>query len=234
MISVSKTSQKMNEARLKEIHQNMKIDYGSLSDEYVEQLMSTTYLTGDEKVLELGGNIGRNSLIIGYILNQHNNTNFVTMETNTEDAQKLEHNRDLNGLKFHVENAALSARPLIQRGWHSIPSSEVVDEYFRVNTMTWKELNDKYNIEFDTLVLDCEGAFYYILEDTPEILDNIKLIIIENDYWRHRKESDTYEYLFDRKTYMDNLLSQNNFYLDYEHDLDETRKGFWAVWKKRV
>jgi hypothetical protein len=36
---------------------------------------------------------------------------------------------------------------------------------------------------FDTLVLDCEGAFYYILQDTPEILEGIKLLIMENDYF---------------------------------------------------
>ena len=43
------------------------------------------------------------------------------------------------------------------------------------------ELKNKYNINFDTLVLDCEGAFYYILMDMPEILENIKLIINEID-----------------------------------------------------
>ena len=31
--------------------------------------------------------------------------------------------------------------------------------------------------KFDTLILDCEGAFYNILKDMPEILDNINLII---------------------------------------------------------
>jgi hypothetical protein len=43
-------------------------------------------------------------------------------------------------------------------------------------------LGKKYNIDFDTLVLDCEGAFYYILNDFPEILENIKTIFVENDY----------------------------------------------------
>jgi hypothetical protein len=34
--------------------------------------MTVKYLTGNEKVLELGANIGRNSLIISYILNCNN------------------------------------------------------------------------------------------------------------------------------------------------------------------
>lgn len=59
----------------------------------------------------------------------------------------------------------------------------------------------KYAIEFDTLVLDCEGAFYYILEDMPELLNNIKLIIMENDYWVD----------YSHKTYVDNVLKNNNF-----------------------
>ena len=30
--------------------------------------------------------------------------------------------------------------------------------------------------------MDCEGAFYYILQEMPDILQNIKLVIMENDY----------------------------------------------------
>lgn len=37
-------------------------------------------------------------------------------------------------------------------------------------------------MDFDALAVDCEGAFYYILLDMPEILEHVKLIIIENDY----------------------------------------------------
>ena len=57
----------------------------------------------------------------------------------------------------------------------------------------------KYQINFDTLILDCEGAFYNILLSMPEILNNIKLIIMENDYLDIGK-----------KEYVDNVLKQNN------------------------
>jgi hypothetical protein len=40
--------------------------------------------------------------------------------------------------------------------------------------------------------------------DFPEILDNIKLIIMENDYWD-----------IDKKNYIDDILIKNNFYRDY-------------------
>lgn len=218
----------MNHERLQNIHSHLTIDYGTFNDEYPEQLMAATFLTGDEKVLELGGNIGRNSVIIGYILNQKNNNNFVTMETNPSDANKLKHNRDKNNLNFHIENAALSSRKLIQSGWDTIPSDVVLNGCFPVNTITWIELKDKYNIDFDTLVLDCEGAFYYILKDTPEVLDNIKLIIVENDYFAHIHTLKATEPM---KPYVDKILMQNNFQPIYQED-GAGHKNFYEVWKK--
>lgn len=82
--------------------------------------MVVRYLTGDEKVLEIGGNIGRNSLIIASILK--NNDNFVTLECDVNIAKQLTENRNLNNFKFHIEQTALSNRKLIQQGWETFPS----------------------------------------------------------------------------------------------------------------
>ena len=75
-------------------------------------------------------------------------------------------------------------------------------------------MENKYNIEFDTLVLDCEGAFYYFLMDMPEILNNINLIIMENDY----------KYI-SQKNYIHNVLSINNFRVEY------SESGGWVLVK---
>jgi len=162
--------------KLRDIHSKLKIGYGTFEEEYPEQIMSLRYLSGDEKVLEIGSNIGRNSLIINYILSQKNNNNFVTLESDYDIAQILKYNRNLNNFHFHIENAALSKRKLIQNGWNTFCSDVLLDGYKNVNTITLEELNKKYNIDFDTLVLDCEGAFYYILMDMPEIINNINLM----------------------------------------------------------
>ena len=50
-------------------------------------------------------------------------------------------------------------RKLIQKGWDTIESDVLLDGYTNVNTITLDQLYSKYNIMFDTLVLDCEGAF---------------------------------------------------------------------------
>jgi len=217
--------------KLQHIHSQLKIGYGDFQDEYPEQLMTVTYLTGDEKVLEIGSNIGRNSLIIGHILSLKNNNNFVTMECDSDIAGILQYNRDINKMNFHIESAALSKRKLIQKGWNTICSDEVLEGYKSVNIISYEEIMRKYNIQFDTLILDCEGAFYYILMDMPEILNNVKLIIMENDY-RDIKH----------KEYVDDTLKKNGFYVDYAEEgvplalklFPGTYNNFYEVWKKRV
>jgi len=213
------------QSKLANIHSKLKINYGSFNEEYPEQMMTTRYLTGNEKVLEIGGNIGRNTLVISYILSQQNNYNFVSLECDIGIANQLAENKALNGLNFQIENSALSKRKLIQKGWDTIASDTVLDGYTEVKTITWEELNSKYNIVFDTLVLDCEGAFYYILMDMPEILNNVNLIIMENDY-----------HDITCKNYVDTILKQNNFYVDYVESggWGCCYNNFFEVWKKGV
>ena len=140
--------------KIKNIHSKLKIKYGNLNEELPEQKMVVRYLTGNEKVLEIGGNIGRNSLVIASILKD--SSNLVTLESDVGIAKQLTENRDLNNLKFHIENSALSNRKLIQVGWDTIPSDTLKEGYKWVNTITLDNLKSKYKIDFDTLVLDCE------------------------------------------------------------------------------
>ena len=48
--------------------------------------------------------------------------------------------------------------------------------------------------------MDCEGAFYPILMDMPEVLDGIQLIIMENDYQD-----------ISHKQYVDEVLASRGF-----------------------
>jgi len=221
---IDTTIQTINVAQqIENIHSKLNIKYGNFLDELPEQKMSVRYLTGDEKVLEIGGNIGRNSLVIASIL--QDSTNLVTLECDTNIANQLIENRDRNNFNFYVEKSALSNRSLIQKGWETIPSDTLIDGYSWVDTITFDNLEMKYNIEFDTLVLDCEGAFYYILMDMPEILNNIKLIIMENDYLDISK-----------KKYVDEILIKNNFYVDYRESggWGPCFDNFFEVWKKQA
>lgn len=199
----NKTDEEID-ARLKKIQDSLRIENGDFNDELPEQRMVARYLTGNEKILEIGGNIGRNTLVMAYILNNHNNDQLLTLESNEIICNQLYYNRHLNGLNFRIENAALSKRPLIQKCWDTMVSDVLLDGYDPVKTITYEQIKQKYPIDFDTLVLDCEGAFYYIVHDMPEILDNIKLIIMENDY-----------HDITQKEYLDQVLRERQFRRDY-------------------
>jgi FkbM family methyltransferase len=203
--------------KLQILHSTLNLNYGSFLDELPEQKMAVRYLKGNEKVLEIGGNIGRNSLVIASLVKE-----LVTLESDEIIANQLIENRDSNQLTFHVECAALSNRKLIQYEWRTIPSDILFDGYKWVNTISLPELREKYKIEFDTLVLDCEGAFYYILMDMPDILDNINLIIMENDYFD-----------ISHKEYIDAILKKN-FYVDYTESggWGPCANNFFEVWKR--
>ena len=165
--------------------------------------MLATFLKGNEKVLEIGSNIGRGSLIIASILNDQHN--FLTLECDPESFEKLNHNKLINNFSFYTENSALSKRKLIQKGWDTLCSDELIEGYKWINTITLEELKSKYPIPFDTLFLDCEGAFYYILLDTPEILNGVKTIIKENDYHN-----------FEHKLIVNKILKDNGFKIIYQ------------------
>jgi len=207
--------------QLGDLHQRLKINHGTFAEEYPEQVMTILFLKPKNRVLEIGGNIGRNSLIIASILKD--SRNLLVLESDVNNANILQQNRDLNKSEFRIEPAALSKRKLIQRDWTTKPSDNLIPGWSWISTITYEQLIVKYPISFDTLVLDCEGAFYWILKDYPEILQNIRLIIMENDY------KDVGEY-----NYIENVLVQAGFTNIYTKSLGinfmPCDKYFYQVW----
>ena len=171
--------------KLNFLHQHLHLLEGSMQDEYHEQLMAVKYIKPGATVLEIGGNIGRNSLIIASLLDD--SSRLLTLECDARSAMVLREHRDINHLNFAVENAALSTRPLCQRHWTTIPydGDNLPPGHAPVPTISWEGLRKKYSsLHFDTLVADCEGALLPILQDSPEVLQGINTVIVENDYVR--------------------------------------------------
>jgi len=218
---IKKTNISQIENNLKNLQKTLQLKYGDFTDEFPEQMMAFRYIKPENKVLEIGGNIGRNSLIIASLLND--NSNLLTLECDSNIAQQLKTNRDLNNMSFKIEASALSKQKLIQKGWDTIPSDVLLPDYKPVKTITLEQIMRLYQIQFDTLVLDCEGAFYYILKDMPEILNGINLIIMENDY-----------YNIEHKNYVDDKLKKSGFYRHYREPggWGPCLHCFFEVWVK--
>jgi FkbM family methyltransferase len=170
------------------IHARLQLLYGSFRDEYPEQLMATRYILPHARVLEIGGNIGRNSCVIASLL--EDSKQLVVLESHKTIAEQLRENRDLNSLSFHIIPAALSKRRLVQCNWDTKPimdDERIPQGWEEIDTMSWDDLQHKCKELggdgiFDTLVADCEGALYYIFNDEPDFLSNFQTVVMENDY----------------------------------------------------
>lgn len=182
-----------NEDKLKYIHENIVFDGNIKTKEYPEQLLSMKYIKPTDIVLELGGNIGRNSCVISCIL--IDDKNLVTVECNDDYLSKLYKNRNNNNLNFYVEECAISKQKLIQQNMITKPSNELENGFTWIKTIHWDDFKQKYNKNFNVLVCDCEGALYYILKDEPTFLDNIKMIILENDFLNDEQEKYTFDFI---------------------------------------
>ena len=167
-------------SNIHQLHKILKLKQGVFSQELPEQLMIFKYIEPSSKILELGPNIGRSAVIANSRLKDK--TKHLCVETISETCQKLKENRDLNNLKFKIFEGAISNGNLYQHpnDWRS--SKIKKNGYIKVNTKPFSYLKSKYNINFDTIIADCEGCISELLRENEYILNGIKLIIIEHDF----------------------------------------------------
>jgi len=218
------------EKTLQEIHATLKIASQDIQDKQFQSML-VQFLTGHEKVLQIGSrgsqqditNRIQHSLIIQTILSKKGNTQFVTMESDPEIASPLRKQRDLHHFHFPIETSSLSTKKIIQQKWETIVSDGVFPEYCSIPTISLDELYDKYHIVFDTLILDCNDAFYHILTDLPTIVDPVHLILMKNDYYHDA-----------HKKYIDDTLTAKGFQCVYTRCAEWKchPMNFFEVWKK--
>ena len=182
------------------------------------------FIDKDDVVLEIGGNIGRNSLVISSILSE--STNLVVLESDPNVSPILKDHAKLNNFNFFVEDSALSEYPLIQSGWVTKHGTNE-EGWYKVKTISYKEFISKYPHNFNVLVLDCEGAFANILKSYPQILNNINKIQLENDFINS-----------DDGDYVHNILKEKGFKVIYEATSNDVAWGkfkdkFWQFWVKK-
>jgi len=204
-------------------HSNLKLKYGNFNEEYNEQIMALTFIKPHHFVLELGGNVGRNSCLISSLLK--NSNQLLVFESEPNNVIKLIENKKLNNLNFNIEDCAISNIKLFQKdddlGSITLPKNKInnMNNWKQIKTLSWNFIKNKYNIIFDVLVVDCEGCLYYILKNEPNFLADFKIIIIENDFsdLLHKKYVDKQfkKFLFTnvyKKSWTFNGSINHNFY----------------------
>ena len=111
--------------QLTQLQSTLKINHGSFSDEKIEQELCYKYIEENDIVLELGGNIGRVSLILASIVD---NKNLTVIESDYDNCVKLKENKELNNFTFGIVNGAISNTPLYQLGWDTYTKYEIEEK----------------------------------------------------------------------------------------------------------
>lgn len=180
------------------------------------------YLANDAKVLELGGCIGYVSCLINKILTDK--TQQVTLEANPKLISWIKKNRNQNNCSFFVENSVISHKKENIFYFHNLivggSTKRKTANKITVKGVDIDFLKAKYNIEFDTLVMDIEGGELDLIKNFKESLSSFKRIFLEVHPFANiltEEEAKTCE----------NILESIGFYL-------LLRDGNFQIWNKKL
>lgn len=158
--------------------------------EMPEQILIASYLCPGDGVFELGGNIGRSSVLAAKVVFPG------VIHTVEADATNRKKIYDL-GKEFVSKGTlhilpAVSDRPLYQQSWFVNDNPEtpsyLKEIYPDMKDEDWKEIETMPIGVMKTimqnkqvLLIDCEGCGYSLILNNQELLENIHTIILERD-----------------------------------------------------
>ena len=160
---------------------NNKIDHEHW--EKWEQDLVKQYIKPNDVVLELGARYGTVSCTINKILNNQHNQVSVEPDERVWDA--LENNKKINDCHFNIIKGFISNKKLDlinKDSWFGYGTSSTEDIESSIKNYTLDEIKEIYNLNFNVLVADCEGFLETFLEENPNLYNEIRLIIFEEDY----------------------------------------------------
>ena len=135
-------------------------------------------------VLELGARYGSVSCIINSKLNNKNNQ--VVVEPDNRVWNALEKNRDNNNCAFNIVKGFISNKKLdlinLDCYYGGYGATFILNDNTKIPSYTLNEIKEKYKLNFNVLVADCEGFLECFFDENPDFYDNLRLIIFEADY----------------------------------------------------
>jgi FkbM family methyltransferase len=146
--------------------------------ELPERILVKRHLRRDARVLELGGCIGVLSCVINRCLD--NPSSHVVIEANPNLIPFLERNRDANQASFRVENCVVSQAATTNIAIsRDMDSSTTGGKGLPVRTATLEELEAKYSLTFDAIVMDIEGGEASFIAENIDRLRRIEFLMVE-------------------------------------------------------
>jgi FkbM family methyltransferase len=157
--------------------------------ELSEKYLIEKYIDKTDHILELGGCLGVISLISNNLL--INKSNHVVFEIDELKFNYLKINKNKNNANFNIINGAISDNPKMYyrpsyNFWGGeITASEVNAK--RIKTNNIKEIEYKFKIKFNTLIMDIEGGEIEIFEN--QNLNHFEKIIFENHFTNDKDQN---------------------------------------------
>jgi len=174
-----------------------------------EQLDAIQYLKPHHRVLEVGGCYGVTSCVINHLLEDP--TKHLVVEPRDCVIPAIQVNRDSHKAQFQTFHGAISRTPLRVKDASCFPCSEADAT---VKTKTLEEIEASTGIDFNALVIDCEGCIPQLLQENPALLTKLEIVLMEED----RPDIADYKLVY-------KLMEENNF--------ERVKYGFHSVWVKR-
>ena len=182
--------------------------------EHVEQDLANKYITSNSIVLELGARYGTVSCIISKKIK--NSNNLVVVEPDDTIWESLEKNMKNNNCNFHIVKGVISNKKLALGSVRGYGVQMFPDNSSNIPNFSFDDIENQFNLKFNTLVADCEGCVGDLFNENPILYKQLELIILEHDT---------------DKTDYDKLIS--NFkkfgFKEIENTFDEVAR---TVWKK--
>jgi FkbM family methyltransferase len=133
-------------------------------------------------VLEIGANIGSSSLVIAYRISNPSK-NLVVVEPSRNAIEELKRNQQRNHLKFNIFQGIIGTKSMYatEYGYNKYVklSDTKLSSSYDVPAITIEEIQTKFGIKFNTLVIDCEGCYETLFDS--KFLENFNKIFIEWD-----------------------------------------------------
>lgn len=198
-----------------------------------QQTLIRKYIPKDATVLEMGARYGTVSCVLSEIL--QNPTHHVAVEPDNSVIEALKKNRENNGGKFHIFEGVVSrygyniqTKIVPENKYYDYATYTKKTDNPTVNNISLDQLKQEYNLNFDCVVADCEGFFCDFVEENPEDIKNMKVLIYEQDGTPWSEMMPKYQKL-------DKILEEYGFELVHTipHPIYENNPKEHNVWIKR-
>lgn len=179
-----------------------------------EQKLANQYIEGNDVVLELGARYGSVSCVINSKLNRKRNQ--VVVEPDRRVWEALERNRDANDCQFYIVKGFISKKILKLKNLESCNGgygATFVDcDKSDIPIYTLNQIKNKYDLQFNVLIADCEGFLERFFDENPELYNQLQKVIFEADY-PHKCDYDKIKKNLENANFKEIIFGKQNVWI---------------------